>query len=135
MVRVVADTNILVSAVIAAGKPRVFLQRCIAGDVTLVTSPFILGEFAEVLQRPKFKMGAEEVRRALTALAETAEIIEPRSTFRVVHDDPDDDAVLHVAHDGHADFIVSGDKHLLDLKEFEGRPILTVAEFLAREDT
>ncbi len=130
MPRVVAGTNVLVSAVIANGKPREFLRRCIRGDVTLLTSPAILREFADVLHRPKFRMRDDEVRRTLTALAETAEVIEPQSTFHVVHEDPDDDAVLHVAHDGRADFIVSGDRHLLDLKEFRGIPILAVADFL-----
>jgi len=100
MTRVVADTNVLVSAVIANGKPREFLRRCIAKEWRLVTSPPLLAEYVDVL-------------RALSALVEVAEVVEPKRPVRVVIDDPDDDRVVEAAFEGAADFIVSGDRHLL----------------------
>jgi putative PIN family toxin of toxin-antitoxin system len=132
MVRVVADANILVSAVIADGAPRKFLRRAISQDVELVLSLPILQEFVEVLRRPKFRMTEAEIDRALGALIQIATVIEVLSRRRVVQADPDDDVVVNTAIDGHADWIVSGDKHLLDLGEYERIEILSVTELLKR---
>lgn len=130
MARVVADTNVLISAVVADGKPRRFLRKCISGEVTLVTSTDLLQEFVEVLHRPKFKMAEDEVHRAMGVLVEISDVVIPTSQFRVVVEDPDDDAVLNAAHGGRAEWIVSGDKHLLELKQFKGIKIVRVADFL-----
>ena len=131
MIRVVADTNVLVSAVIASGKPREFLRRSIAKEWTLVSSPPLLGEFADVIRRPKFGLSEDIVLRALGALVETVELVEPTRSLWVVVGDPDDDRVLEAALEGSAGFIVSGDRHLLGVREFEGIRILRVADFLA----
>ena len=131
MTRVVADTNVLVSAVIANGKPREFLRRCIAKEWRLVTSPPLLAEYVDVLRRPKFGLAEDDVLRALSALVEVAEVVEPKRPVRVVIDDLDDDRVLEAAFEGAADFIVSGDRHLLRLRIYERMPIVTVAEFLS----
>lgn len=130
MPRVVADTNVLVSAVIAGGKPRAFLRRCIRGDVELVLSPAILDEVVDVLGRPKFEMTEDEVTRIVWTLIQTGHLVEIRSSFQVVEEDPDDDVILHTAVDGRAEIVVSGDKHLLKLKRYEDVRILTVAAFL-----
>jgi len=135
MTRVVADTNVLVSAVIAGGKPREFLRRCVAKEWTLVSSPPLLEEFAEVLRRPKLGLGEGDVLRALGALVASVEVVEPRTTLRVGIDDQDDDRVLEAAFEGRAGFIVSGDRHLLRLGKFEGIRIATVADFLAAGHT
>ena len=115
MTRVVADTNVLVSAILYGGPPRRFLQRCIEGDFTLVTSPALLAELAEVLSRPRFGFGANAAQDAVAGIIHVSEIVEPTSSFHAVEADPDDDAVLHAAVDGKADCIVSGDQHLLKL--------------------
>jgi putative PIN family toxin of toxin-antitoxin system len=134
MTRVVADTNVLVSAVIASGKPREFLRRCVAKEWTLVSSPPLLEEFAEVLRRPKLRLTEGDVLRALGALVASVQVVEPRLAVRVVLNDPDDDRVLEAALEGKALFIVSGDRHLLRLGNFEGIRIVTVADFLAAGD-
>lgn len=130
MARVVADTNVMVSAVISGGKPRELLRRCIRGQVDLVLSPAILDEVVDVLGRPKFEMNEEEVDRIAWALIQTAEFVEARSSLQVVEEDPDDDVILETAVDGRAGFVVSGDKHLLGLKRYEDVRILSVAGFL-----
>lgn len=130
MTRVVADTNVLVSAVIAGGKPRAFLRRCIHGELELVLSPAILDELVNVLQRPKFEMTEDEVNRIVWALIQTSHLVEVRSSFQVVEAEPDDDVILHTAVDGNAEIVVSGDKHLLDLKRYEKVRILAVADVL-----
>jgi putative PIN family toxin of toxin-antitoxin system len=130
MIRVVPDTNVLVSAVIAGGKPREFMRRSVEGEWTLVSSPALVEEFAEVLGRPKFGLDPDEVLRALRALLRLAEVVVPRKGVQIVVADPDDDRVLEAALEGRAQYIISGDRHLLALKEFEGIRIVRVAEFL-----
>lgn len=87
-----------------------------------------------MLQRPKFGLGDDEVQAALAALVQTAEVVDVTSDLRVVEADPDDDAVLCAAHDGRADVIVSGDRHLLDLKEWQGIRIMRAGELLDEMD-
>ena len=66
----------------------------------------------------------------LRILAGTADMVTVRSRFKVVKDDPSDDLFLNTAYDGGADYIVSGDRHLLSLREFKGIKILTVYQIL-----
>jgi len=128
--RVVADTNVIVSAVIAGGKPRKLLGTFLQGELELVLSPEIIDEIVDVLERPKFQLDEEEIHRIVGALIQTAHIVELESDHRVIAEDPDDDKFLNTAIDGRADAIVSGDSHLLDLNTFQGVTILSVAEML-----
>lgn len=132
MTRLVLDTNILVSAVIAQGSPRTLLRACIDGTHTLLESPRTIAEFSEVVGRPKFKMTDVEVRRIVTAVVQVSELIETASRLSVIADDPDDDRFLELAVDGRAHLIVSGDKHLLSLKEFTGIPIVKAVDAVKR---
>lgn len=132
MARLVLDTNMLVSAALTDGPPRRLLRACIGGVHTLLASTATIGEFAEVLARPKFRLTAPEVRRAVTVLAQTAELVETTSRFAVIAADPDDDRFLEVAVDGEADLLVSGDRHLLGLGAFSGISIVTPAQALQR---
>lgn len=122
-----ADTNVLVSAILHQGSPRRFLQQCVEGRFTLVTSPVLLAELADVLGRPQFNLGVDGARRAVAGIIHISDVVEPVSTFHAIQEDPDDDAVLHAAVDGKADCIVSGDKHLLKLEQFADIPILPVS--------
>lgn len=128
--RLVLDTNVLVSAILSDGPPRRVLARCISRESILLESPLALQELAEVLHRPKFRLTEEEVERALAAVATIAELIEPTTDVSVVVEDPDDDIFLALAVDGRADLLVTGDRHLLDLKSFRGIPIVRPADAL-----
>lgn len=128
--KVVFDTNILISAAIAKGKPHSLLIKAIGKDFTLFTSDELLEEIKEVMVRPKFKLSAEERRKFFRTFKKTVKNIRLVSNFKVVGEDPDDDVVLNTAHDAKADYIVSGDKHLLDLKEFKGMKIVTANKML-----
>ncbi len=130
MARAVLDTNVFVSALISGGKPRELLRKGIANELTIVTSKEILGELVSVLSRPVFDMNEDEIRRIIIDIIQISEIITPTSKFIVVKEDPDDDIFLNVAYDGRADYIVSGDKHLLLLGEFKGAKIVSVKEML-----
>lgn len=68
LLRVVLDTNVLVSALIATGKPRDLLARGIAGEYTLITSRPMLNELILVLRRAKFKTSEDEIHKVVSAL-------------------------------------------------------------------
>jgi len=132
MLQVVFDTNVLVSVLIKHGKPRELWNEVIAGKVRLSTSEELLEEFNEVIFRPQFKRYLKKSRIAKfqRTLIQTAKIIRVKNRFPQVTKDPDDNMVLELAYSSRADYIVSGDKHLLSLERFKGIRILTVDEML-----
>ncbi len=134
--RVVADTNTVVSGLLWHGNPRRVLDAARAGALQLYTSAALLAEIDEVLQRPKFAQRLSLVGVASHTLvlgyAALASLIVPAAISPVIIVDPDDDAVLACAVAACAEIIVSGDKHLLDLKEYEKIPIVSAAQLFAR---
>ncbi len=128
---VVLDTNVLVSALIKAGKPRDLFNK-LAKNKQIVLSRAILEEFLDVIEDFKVAKYTSEQDLAvfLEALGNAATIAQVKSRFKAVKEDPDDDIIVRAAYDGKADYIVSGDRHLLALKEFRGIRILTVDEML-----
>lgn len=134
--RVVADTNVIVSALLWNGSPRRILEAAERGLLRLFSSPALLAELEDVLGRSKFSRrfaaagltpgGLVLSYRTATAIVEAA-TIDP-----VIRVDPDDDEVLACAVACDAQAIVSGDPHLLALGEFRGVPIVTPQELLSR---
>ena len=129
--KVVLDTNVLVSALIKAGKPRDLFNKLVK-DQQLVLSRDILEEFLEVIDDPKIAKYTSEkdVTVFLNTLKNAATIVQVKSKFKAVKEDPDDDAIVRAAYDSKANYIISGDRHLLVLKHFKGIRILTVDEML-----
>ena len=129
---VVLDVNILVSSLIGKGKPRELWLKAVSGEFQLVLSRRIVEEFVQVISRPKFQryLGERDVLDFLEALSTRAKIVRTRSRLRIIREDPEDNSILAAAYDGRADYIVSGDRHLLGLREFEGIKILTVERIL-----
>lgn len=132
MLRVVLDTNSLVSALITRGKPRALLRKIINKKLTLVISNRIIQEFKIVMKRPKFQryVDSSDIDEFLMRLIKISELIEVKSDFNIVKGDPTDDIILNCACDGKVDYIVSGDEHLLALKNFKGIKIVTAGEIL-----
>lgn len=130
MFRVVLDTNVLVSAIISDGKPRELLKKGIANQYSIVTSDLILKELLIVLRRPKFKISEDEIQRTILALIRTADVVNVKTKIKAVKEDPKDDMVIETAIDGRADIIVTGDNHLLTLKNFSGVKVTTVEKML-----
>jgi putative PIN family toxin of toxin-antitoxin system len=130
--RVVFDTNVLISALITTGKPRDLFKHAIEGRIQLVTSKSILREFSQVSKDPRIRKYASEddVIAFLKIIDKVAKITKVKSQFSVVKEDPDDDMVVRAAFDGKADYIVSGDKHLLLLAAYRGIRIINVDEML-----
>jgi len=133
--RIVADTNIVVSALLWRGNPRQLLDAARDGIVELFTSAVLLEELEEVLSREKFtsRLEAAEVtaHELILGYAALATIVEAESIKPVIIADPDDDAVLACAIAAECEVIVSGDSHLLNLKQHEGVRILRAAELVS----
>jgi putative PIN family toxin of toxin-antitoxin system len=129
--KAVLDTNVLVSALIKAGKPRDLFNK-LAIDKQIVLSRAILEEFLDVIEDPKIAKYTSEkdVNVFLNTLKNAARIVKVKSKFKAVKEDPDDDAIIRAAYDGKANYIASGDRHLLALKQFKGIRIVTVDEML-----
>jgi len=127
--RVVLDTNIFISSVLG-GALKVILDSWKAGKYTLVVSDAIVHEYLDVINRPRFKIAWQEVVSVTDYLLQLAEFVTPAEQVLVIVADPTDNKFLEAALAGQVDFIVSGDKHLLDLKEFHSIPIITGREFL-----
>jgi putative PIN family toxin of toxin-antitoxin system len=134
-VRAVVDTNVLLSGLIWHGSPHALLERVRAGALTLVSSPALLAELADVLGRPKFSvalaLSGTDAARMLAEVRILADIVDPPRLPTPVSHDADDDAVLALAVAAHADLIVSGDDDLLILGTYAGVPIVTPARAVA----
>ena len=134
--RVVADTNTVLSGLLWQGAPRQVLESARAGTITLYTSAVLLAELKDVLSRPKFaerlKLARVQVKDLLLGFTALATMVEPADIAPVVADDPDDDAVIACAVAAQAHAIVSGDNDLIRLKQYDDILILTAPELLAQ---
>jgi len=129
-VRVVADTNILVSALLFGGPPEQVFLAGLRGEIQLLISLSLLQELEKVLKE-KFKLSFHLVREIIEEVREVAEIVEVSSHIKAISYPDEDNRVLECAVDGKAEFIVTGDtKHILPLKEYGGIKILSPSEFL-----
>jgi len=125
--RAVFDTNVLVSGILYAGKSKLLIDAVLGGKITLVLSTQLIQEFKRVIARDKFKLSKDQQDEFINFIVMISDIVRIKSRFRVVMEDPNDNAVLRTAYDGRVHCIVSGDEHLLSLKEFMGIKILTVS--------
>ncbi|MBF0478807.1 MAG: putative toxin-antitoxin system toxin component, PIN family [Candidatus Omnitrophica bacterium] len=127
--KVVLDTNVLISAIIFGGKSRDILEMAISGKIKLAISQDILKELAEVLIDKKFQSPASFVQQIIHELFEISELVIVTSKINVIKNDPDDNRILECAVGAEADYIVSGDKDLLTLKHFGKIKILSPSDF------
>ncbi len=133
--RIVVDTNVIVSAMFWGGKPRTLVDAARAGRFEVFTSSEILAELVDVTSRPKFDAKLAEIDRPRDELIERdftsfVTIVEPTNRIRVVSD-PDDDAVIACALAANANYIISGDDHLLSMGDYQGITICTVDDFVS----
>jgi putative PIN family toxin of toxin-antitoxin system len=126
VLRVTADTNLYISAFNFGGNPARFLRLAQAEVFRLFLSEAILMEVGRVLRRKKFGWPQEQIENAQEQLMRISQCVEPTETLHVITADPTDDRILECAAAAKADYIVSGDKHLLALKSFDGALILKV---------
>ena len=132
ILKVVFDTNVLISASLFRGKPRGAPDLAIEGRIDGFTSPEIIREFREVLSRSKFGLTEAEVHAITEEIESTLIIVFPSLKVSAVKSDPDDNAVLECAVESGASDVITGDSHLLELGQFRDIRILTPEQFLTR---
>ena len=129
--RVVLDTNVLISALMFGGNPREILDRAIRGELRLCISESILSELGAVLRRPKFGFPPSIVNQIVTELVAISELVIPSQRIRLIEADKADNHVLECAVEARAECIVSGDAHLLELREYKTIQVVSPQQFLA----
>jgi putative PIN family toxin of toxin-antitoxin system len=129
--RVVLDTNVLISSIGWDGPERSIIREGLEGNIILLTSRDIIKEFLGVMERDKFDfIDKFQIERFLMTIFQEFEIINTTTTTSVIEEDPDDNMIIECAVDGHAHLIVSGDRHLLKLMEYENIKILRSSDLL-----
>ena len=133
--RIVADTNTVVSGLLWSGPPQQLINAAREKRITLYSSLALAAEFAEVIGREQF---ARRIRAAKLSAAELvadyarlANLVVPADINPAVADDPDDDQILACALAANVDAIVSGDKRLRNLKTYQGIRVISATEVLA----
>jgi len=129
MKRVILDTNIVISSVLGGALVLIF-EKWDQGKFTVVVTSDILSEYFDVINRPKFRLEQETIDKITRYLYQFSEYVVPEEKIQVIEADPKDDKFLEAAVAGKVDFIVSGDNHLLEIKEFREIPIISGREFL-----
>ncbi len=128
--KVTPDTNILISALGWKGNPNQVFRNVVNGEVELIISDEQFSELEETLEYPKFQFTEEQKSRFKSLILEIATFVKPIEKIDVIKNDPDDNKVLEAAVAGNADYIVTGDPDLLELKEFRGIEIVTAKRIL-----
>ena len=126
--RVILDTNLWISYLISSRLIKIDLMME-KGQIRLIFSEESLGEFIEVANRPKFRkfFSEEDIIELLSLIDHFAEIVEVHSEINICRD-PKDNFLLALAKDSNADFLVTGDKDLLEIGNFHGTQIITIAD-------
>ncbi len=131
---VVIDTNIIISSAISMdGNPAQIFELLLLEEIINYTTKDIIEEIKEVLERPRIKkrLDAQAKDFIMEQFQAFSHIVIPNVTLKEVKNDPDDDKFLECAITANVDFIISGDEHLLQIKEFRGIKIINPADFIA----
>jgi len=130
--RVVLDTNIVISGLLFGGVPGKILDLWKRKEILPLISKEISGEYLKVLSYPKFKLSEPEISFFIyeEILPYFEAVITRHSHGTIIMDDPEDDKFIHCAVSGNANYIVSGDGHLLNLGEYGSVKIIRVSDFL-----
>ncbi|GLI36342.1 putative toxin-antitoxin system toxin component, PIN family [Desulforhabdus amnigena] len=130
VIRVVIDTNVLISALLFGGNPVRLIPLWKTGRIQPIASQKMIKEVLRVLAYPKFRLSRKEIEFLLyEEILPWFEVIEAPAGRPFIAADPSDDIFIWCAESGKADWIISGDDHLLHLKDFN-IPILTPRQFL-----
>jgi hypothetical protein len=138
MIRAVFYTNVFISALFNPKRPPAqLLELALQGKIKFIVSPPLIGEIERVLAYPKVKRllkkrktNPAEIEKALAKVLKLAVLTPGELRLEAIADDPADDMILACALEGKADCIVSGDPHLLDLRDYQGVQIVSPAELL-----
>jgi len=128
--KIVLDTNVFLSAVLFRGPTNRLVALWQKGAVSVLMSSEVLKEYAKALSYPKFKLTRDEVRGIVEQeLLPYVFPVKVKDSLNIITEDRSDNKFLELAEAGKAGYILSGDKHLLDLRDFYGIKIVKPAEF------
>lgn len=132
--KVVLDNNVFISGIFWQGLPHQIIELAEEKKIEIFSSQEILDELFGVLQKEKFEYlfqeGKTTRQEVFQKILDLVQICKPKVEIQVIKDDPSDNIFLACALASRADFIISGDSHLLKLKSFQGIPIITAQQFL-----
>ena len=128
--KVVLDTNVLISALGWSGPPSDCLDLIIEEEIINFISKPILEELMDVMDYPKFKFTEEEKEDFLEIEISYSILVEPEEEVKMIKEDPDDNKFLECSLKANADYMISGDQHLLGLRRFKSIEIISPKEFL-----
>ena len=129
--RIVLDTNVIISGILFGGIPRTILDMLISGKHDFFLSMHIIEEIREVLNRPKFGFDNGNALLVIEELHSLCAIVKPDRSINFIIDDPDDNKILECAVEADADIIISGDSHLLSIGSYKGIKILSPRQFIS----
>ena len=130
MIRVVLDTNIIISAILFGGKPRAILRLVIDRKIQASISPYILFEIKEVLYR-KFSYSLIDIAKVEDAITETFTLVHPKQRITQIKENKADNHILECATEARAGYLITGDtKHILPLRKIKKIQIVSADEFL-----
>ncbi len=128
----IIDTNIFISSVLFKGKADKLVKLWKKREFVFLISKDVLEEYIQVLSYPKFSLTKEEIKYIIEEeLLPFVKIIKVSSCIEIIKDDISDNKFISLAIDGKADFIVSGDKHLLELNKVNEIKIISLKKFLS----
>jgi uncharacterized protein len=134
--RITLDTNILVSASFWQGDSSRIIEKAEKKELEIVLSREIIDELIKVLDykeiQQKIKDKNLELKNSVEKITSLSVFVHPQLKYNIIKEDLDDNKILECAKEGKADYIITNDKHLLRIKEFEGINIITPAEFLKK---
>ena len=129
--RIVIDTNVVISGVFFGGTPRKVIEAVMNNRMTACANVEIVNEYAEIVEEMVARRQGSIQKDILFPFVSKLELFEPVADVQICRD-PDDDKFISCALDSGSLYIVSGDKDLLDLKQVEGISIITAADFCRR---
>ena len=127
MIRVVADTNMLIASIFWNGAPYRIVQLALDNKLEIITSKAILAEVRTVL-KDEFRLTEQETDDIINCIMMYAILIEPKTRVQIVRD-PKDDMLLEAALDSRAQYVITRDNDLLDIKSYKGIKIVKPEEF------
>lgn len=128
--RITVDTNVLVSSLGWNGAEAAIIEMVLESKLELCLSAQILSEFFRVVKYPKFGFTNEEIDGFIGRLLPNVLFVKPAESIFVVAEDPEDDRIIECAVAGESKYIISGDKHLLKIRQYKETRIMKASDFL-----
>ena len=133
--KIVLDTNILISGTFWTGSSFRILQLIQEKKIVLILSKEILEEYEYIIQSEEIlqkEVYQEERKSATMKLIQLAKIVNPQTSVQIIKDDPSDNKFIEAAIEGKAEYIITKDKHILNIKKYQNIKIITPEEFLEK---